>query len=66
MSLLCWALGLAALDELTGAEDDCETARRETGALRRANEMNERRINQLEDELRELKRERGEWRGRYS
>ena len=65
MSLLCWALGLAALDELTGTEDDCETAWREAGALRRANEMNERRINQLEDELRELKRERG-WRNRYS
>jgi len=66
MSLLCWALGLAAYDALTDAEENGEEARREAGALRRANEMNEQRIRRLEDELRELKRERGEWRGRYS
>ena len=66
MSLLCWALGLAAYDALTDAEENGEEARREAGALRRANEANERRIRRLEDELRDLKRERGEWRGRYS
>ena len=66
MSLLCWALGLAAYNALTDAEENGEEARREAGALRRRNEMNERRIRRLEDELRDLKRERGEWRGRYS
>lgn len=65
MSVLGWMLGLAAYNALTDAKENGEEARREAGALRRANEMNERRINQLEDELRELKRERG-WRNRYS
>ena len=65
MSVIGWMLGLAAYDALTDAEENGEEAWREAGALRRANEMNERRINQLEDELRELKRERG-WRNRYS
>lgn len=59
MSLLCWMLGLAAYNALTDAEENGEEARR-------ANEANERRIRRLEDELRDLKRERGEWRGRYS
>lgn len=66
MSILGWALGLAAYNALTDAEENGEEARREAGALRRRNEMNERRIRRLEDELRDLKRERGEWRGRYS
>lgn len=66
MSILGWALGLAAYDALTDAEENGEEARREAGALRRANEANERRIRRLEDELRDLKCERGEWRGRYS
>ena len=66
MSILGWALGLAAFNALTDAEENGEEARREAGALRRANEANERRIRRLEDELRDLKRERGEWRGRYS
>ena len=66
MSILGWALGLAAYNALTDAEENGEEARREAGALRRANEANERRIRRLEDELRDLKRERGERRGRYS
>ena len=66
MSRLGWALGLAAYNALTDAEENGEEARREAGALRRANEANERRIRRLEDELRDLKRERGERRGRYS
>ena len=66
MSILGWALGLAAYNALTDAEENGKEARREAGALRRANEANERRIRRLEDELRDLKRERGEWRGRYS
>ena len=65
MSILGWALGLAAYNALTDAEENGEEARREAGALRRANEANERRIRRLEDELRDLKRERG-WRNRYS
>ena len=65
MSVLGWVLGLAAYNALTDAEENVEEARREAGALRRANETNERRIRRLEDELRELKRERG-WRNRYS
>ena len=58
MSLLGWAIGLAALDEM----EEGEQARREIKEKRwkleeerRRNLLNERRIRRLEDELRRLK-----------
>ena len=58
MSLLGWAIGLAALDEM----EEGELARREIKEQRwkleeerRRNLLNERRIRKLEDELRRLK-----------
>ncbi len=58
MSLLGWAIGLAALDEM----EKGELARREIKEQRwkleeerRRNRLNERRIRKLEDELRRLK-----------
>lgn len=58
MSLLGWAIGLAALDEM----EEGEQARREIKERRwkleeerRRNLLNERRIRRLEDELRRLK-----------
>lgn len=58
MSLLGWAIGLAALDEM----EEGEQARREIKEQRwkleeerRRNRLNERRIRKLEDELRRLK-----------
>lgn len=58
MSLLGWAIGLAALDEM----EEGEQARREIKEQRwkqeeerRQNLLNERRIRKLEDELRRLK-----------
>ncbi len=58
MSLLGWAIGLAALDEM----EEGEQARREIKEQRwkleeerRRNLLNERRIRKLEDELRRLK-----------
>lgn len=58
MSLLGWAIGLAALDEM----EEGEQARREIKEQRwkreeerRRNLLNERRIRRLEDELRRLK-----------
>lgn len=58
MSLLGWAIGLAALDEM----EEGEQARREIKEKRwkleeerRRNLLNERRIRKLEDELRRLK-----------
>lgn len=58
MSLLGWAIGLAALDEM----EEGEQARREIKEKRwkleeerRRNRLNERRIRKLEDELRRLK-----------
>lgn len=58
MSLLGWAIGLAALDEM----EEGELARREIKEQRwkleeerRRNRLNERRIRKLEDELRRLK-----------
>lgn len=58
MSLLGWAIGLAALDEM----EEGEQARREIKEPRwkleeerRRNRLNERRIREFEDELRRLK-----------
>lgn len=58
MSLLGWAIGLAALDEM----EEGEQARREIKEQRwkleeerRQNLLNEQRIRRLEDELRRLK-----------
>lgn len=58
MSLLGWAIGLAALDEM----EEGEQARREIKEQRwkleeerRQNRLNEQRIRKLEDELRRLK-----------
>ena len=58
MSLLGWAIGLAALDEM----EEGEQARREIKEQRWKleeerwrNLLNERRIRKLEDELRRLK-----------
>ena len=57
MSLLGWAIGLAALDEM----EEGEQARREIKEQRwkreeerRRNLLNEQRIRKLEDELRRL------------
>lgn len=72
MSILGWALGLAAFNALTDAEENGEEARRKSEETRRAaddlrwmNKANERRISDLEDELRALRRERDAWRNRY-
>lgn len=66
MSILGWALGLAAFNALTDAEEKSEEARRAADDLRWMNKANERRISDLEDELRALRRERDAWRNRYS
>lgn len=58
MSLLGWAIGLAALDEMEKGEQarrDIEEQRRKLDDERRQNLLNEQRIRKLEDELRRLK-----------
>lgn len=58
MSLLGWAIGLAALDEMEDGEQArraLEEQRRKLNEERRQNRRNERRIRKLEDELRLLK-----------
>ena len=58
MSLLGWAIGLAALDEMEKGEQarrDIERQRWELEEERRQNMLNEQRIRKLEDELRRLK-----------
>lgn len=58
MSLLGWAIGLAALDEMEEGEQarrDIEEQRRKLDDERRQNLLNEQRIRKLEDELRRLK-----------
>lgn len=58
MSLLGWAIGLAALDEMEEGEQarrDLKEQRWKLEEERRRNLLNERRIRKLEDELRRLK-----------
>lgn len=58
MSLLGWAIGLAALDEMEKGEQarrDLEEQRWKLDEERRQNRLNEQRIRKLEDELRRLK-----------
>lgn len=58
MSLLGWAIGLAALDEMEEGEQtrrDIEEQRWKLEAERRQNVLNEQRIRKLEDELRRLR-----------
>lgn len=58
MSLLGWAIGLAALDEMEEGEQarrDLKEQRWKLEEERRRNRLNERRIRKLEDELRRLK-----------
>lgn len=62
MSLLGWAIGLMAYNELSDATETSEQARREVEEQsweleeeRRRNDMNEQRIRKLEDELRRLR-----------
>ena len=58
MSLLGWAIGLAALDEMEKGEQarrDIEEQRRKLDDERRQNVLNEQRIRKLEDELRRLR-----------
>lgn len=58
MSLLGWAIGLAALDEMEKSEQarrDIKTQRRKLEEERRQNMLNEQRIRRLEDELRRLR-----------
>lgn len=58
MSLLGWAIGLAALDEMEDGEKalrDIEEQRWKLDEERRQNRLNEQRIRKLEDELRRLK-----------
>ena len=58
MSLLGWAIGLAALDEMEKGEQarrDLKEQRWKLEEERRRNRLNERRIRKLEDELRRLK-----------
>lgn len=58
MSLLGWAIGLAALDEMEEGEQarrDIEEQRWKLEAERRQNLLNEQRIRKLEDELRRLR-----------
>lgn len=58
MSLLGWAIGLAALDEMEEGEQarrDLKEQRWKLEEERRQNLLNEQRIRKLEDELRRLK-----------
>ena len=58
MSLLGWAIGLAALDEMEKGEQarrDIEEQRWKLEEERRQNLLNEQRIRKLEDELRRLR-----------
>lgn len=62
MSLLGWAIGLMAYNELSAAEETSEQALQEAEGQRweleeerRRNDMNEQRIRKLEDELRRLR-----------
>lgn len=58
MSLLGWAIGLAALDEMEKGEQarrEIKEQRWKQEEERRRNRLNERRIRKLEDELRRLK-----------
>ena len=58
MSLLGWAIGLAALDEMEEGEQarrDLKEKRWKLEEERRRNLLNEQRIRRLEDELRRLK-----------
>ena len=58
MSLLGWAIGLAALDEREKSEQarrDIKAQRRKLEEERRQNMLNEQRIRRLEDELRRLR-----------
>ena len=58
MSLLGWAIGLAALDEMEKGEQarrDIKAQRRKLEEERRQNMLNEQRIRKLEDELRRLR-----------
>ena len=58
MSLLGWAIGLAALDEMEKGEQarrDLKEQRWKLEEERRQNLLNEQRIRRLEDELRRLK-----------
>ena len=58
MSLLGWLVGAALVDEWGRREEEEETrkaAERKVDDLRRQNDANERRIRQLERDLRDLK-----------
>lgn len=58
MSLLGWAIGLAALDEMEKGEQarrDIKAQRRKLEEERRQNMLNEQRIRRLEEELRRLR-----------
>lgn len=58
MSLLGWAIGLAALDEMEKSEQarrDIKAQRRKLEEERRQNMLNEQRIRRLEEELRRLR-----------
>ena len=58
MSLLGWLVGAALVDEWGRREEDEEArkaAERKVDDLRRKNDANERRIRQLERDLRDLK-----------
>lgn len=58
MSLLGWAIGLAALDEMGKSEQarrDIKAQRWKLEEERRQNMLNEQRIRRLEDELRRLR-----------
>ena len=58
MSLLGWLVGAALVDEWGRWEEEEEarkTAERKVDDLRRQNDANERRIRQLERDLRDLK-----------
>ena len=58
MSLLGWLVGAALVDEWARREEEEEarkTAERKVDDLRRQNDANERRIRQLERDLRDLK-----------
>ena len=58
MSLLGWAIGLMAFDEMEKGEQarrDLEEQRWKLEEERRQNRLNEQRIRKLEDELRRLR-----------
>ena len=60
MSLLGWVVGLSVADALLGnSDDEREERRREADDLRRRHEADSRRIDRLEQELRDLKRQSG-------